>query len=50
MLQIEGGKHKLWLTAAEAFDSRRENDLQKLRNDRAMLKTESVEQLCEAHY
>ena len=50
MLQIEGGRHKLWLTEAEAFDSRRESDLQRFRNDRAILKTETVEKLCDSHY
>ena len=50
MLQIEEGKHKLWLTEAEAFDSRRESDLQRFRNDRATLKTDTVEKLCDSHY
>ena len=50
MLQIEGGRHKLWLTEAEAFDSRRESDMQRFRNERATLKTETVDKLCDSHY
>ena len=50
MLKIEGGKHKLWLTEVEAFDSKQESDLQKFRNARALTKKEAVENLCDSYY
>ena len=49
-LKIEGGKHKLWLTEVEAFDSKTESDMQRLRNERALTKATSVETLCNSWY
>ena len=49
-LRIEGGKHKLWLTEVEAFDSKAESDLQRFRNERALTKTTAVETLCDSWY
>ena len=37
-LAIEAGKHKLWLTEVEAYDSKSESDAQKFRNERATTK------------
>ena len=50
MLQIEGSKHKIWLTEVEAFDSKQESDLQKFRNDRATTKSTAVAELCDSQY
>ena len=50
MLQIEGGKHKLWLAEVEAFDSKRDSDIQRFRNTRALTKERAVAELCETHY
>ena len=50
LLQIEGSKHKIWLTEVEAFDSKQESDLQKFRNDRATTKSTAVAELCDSQY
>ena len=49
-LKLEGAKHKLWLTEVEAFDSKRDSNLQRLRNNLALKKNEAVAELCDAHY
>ena len=49
-LKLEGAKHKLWLTEVEAFDSKRDSDLQRFRNDLAMKKKEAVAELCYSFY
>ena len=33
-LKIEGGKHQIWLTEVEAFDSKKDSDLQRFRKPR----------------
>ena len=50
MLQIEGGKHKLWLAEIEAFDSKRDSDILRFRNTRALTKEKAVAELCNTHY
>ena len=35
-LKLEGAKHKLWLTEVEAFDSKRDSNLQRFRNNLAL--------------
>ena len=49
-LGIEGTQHKLWLDQVEAFDSRKDSELQRYRNNRAMTKMQTVEELCDSHY
>ena len=49
-LKIEGGKHKLWLTEVEAFDSKRDSDLQRFRNDLALRKKEAMAELCDSNF
>ena len=49
-LKIEGGKHKLWLTEVDAFDSQKESDLQRFRNTRALTKDNAVKELCDSYY
>jgi hypothetical protein len=46
-LKIEGGKHQIWLTEVEAFDSKKDSDLQRFRNSRALTKKEGVDSLCD---
>ena len=49
-LEIEGTKHKLWLTEVQDFDSKQESNLQRFHNDLAMRKKVAVAQLCNSYY
>ena len=47
--RIEGGKHKIWRSEVEAFDSKKDSDLKRFRNNRALTKQGVVEDLCNTY-
>ena len=49
-LQIEGRRHQLQLNEAKAFDSKKDNNLQRFHKNLAMKKKEAVAGLCNSHY
>ena len=49
-LNIEGGKHQIWLPEVEAFDCNKESDSQIFRNNRVLTRKWVVEDLCHTYY